>query len=71
MCEAAAERALLDSARTGTVRMIGVQDLLAAAKEVVPSAEPWFASVRNVAMFADEGGTYDDLVAYLKKRRKL
>ncbi|GAA2485576.1 hypothetical protein GCM10010393_15750 [Streptomyces gobitricini] len=71
VCEAAAERALLDSARTGTVRIIGMKDLLAAAKEVVPSAEPWFASARNVAMFANEGGMYDDLVAYLKKRRKL
>ncbi|MFE9647971.1 AAA family ATPase [Streptomyces sp. NPDC006365] len=71
LCEAAAERALLDSARTGTVRMIGMKDLLAAAKETVPSAEPWFASARNVAMFANEGGMYDDLVAYLKKKRKL
>ncbi|RZU14896.1 26S protease regulatory subunit [Streptomyces sp. BK239] len=71
VCETAAERALLDSARTGTVRMIGMKDLLAAAKDVVPSAEPWFASARNVAMFANEGGMYDDLVAYLKKRRKL
>ncbi|MEU3223691.1 ATP-binding protein [Streptomyces sp. NPDC006976] len=71
VCEAAAERALLDSVRTGTVRMIGTKDLLAAAKETVPSAEPWFASARNVAMFANEGGMYDDLVTYLKKRRKL
>ncbi|MGW2417674.1 ATP-binding protein [Streptomyces sp. NPDC001709] len=71
VCEAAAERALLDSARTGTVRMIGMKDLLAAAKEVVPSCDPWFAAARNVAMFANEGGMYDDLIAYLKKRRKL
>lgn len=71
VCEGAAERALLDSARTGSVRMIGMKDLLAAAKETLPSAEPWFASARNVAMFANEGGIYDDLVAYLKKRRKL
>ncbi|NEC66689.1 ATP-binding protein [Streptomyces sp. SID9727] len=71
LCESAAERALLDSARTGSVRMIGMKDLLTAAKDVVPSAEPWFASARNVAMFANEGGTYDDLVAYLKKRRML
>ncbi|KUN08222.1 AAA family ATPase [Streptomyces yokosukanensis] len=71
VCEAAAERALLDSARTGAVRMIGMKDLLSAAKEVVPSSEPWFAAARNVAMFANEGGMYDDLIAYLKKRRKL
>ncbi|MFI0731374.1 ATP-binding protein [Streptomyces sp. NPDC021225] len=71
VCEAAAETALLDSARTGTVRMIGMRDLLDAAKSVVPSTEPWFAAARNVAMFANEGGMYDDLLAYLKKRRKL
>ncbi|MFI1678437.1 tetratricopeptide repeat protein [Streptomyces sp. NPDC020607] len=71
LCEAAAERALLDSARTGTVRMIGMQDLTAAAAAVPPSSDPWFASARNVAMFANEGGMYDDLVTYLKKKRKL
>ncbi|MFI1768491.1 ATP-binding protein [Streptomyces sp. NPDC020800] len=71
LCEAAAERALLDSARTGTVRLIGMKDLLGAAKEISPSTDPWFASARNVAMFANEGGMYDDLIAYLKKRRKL
>ncbi|KAA6220902.1 AAA family ATPase [Streptomyces albofaciens JCM 4342] len=71
VCESAAETALLDSARTGTVRMIGMKDLLGAAKAVMPSTEAWFSSARNVAMFANEGGTYDDLLAYLKKRRKL
>ncbi|WP_156722821.1 ATP-binding protein [Streptomyces apocyni] len=71
LCESAAELALLDSARTGTVRLIGMPDLLAAAKTITPSTEPWFAAARNVAMFANEGGMYDDLVAYLKKRRKL
>jgi len=69
VCETAAETALLDSARTGTVRMIGMPDLLAAAKAIGPSTEPWFAAARNVAMFANEGGMYDDLVTYLKKRR--
>ncbi|MCX4826216.1 ATP-binding protein [Streptomyces sp. NBC_01142] len=71
VCESAAESALLDSARTGRIRMIGTKDLLDAAKSVVPSTEPWFAAARNVAMFANEGGMYDDLVTYLKKRRKL
>ncbi|WP_055696897.1 MULTISPECIES: ATP-binding protein [Streptomyces] len=71
VCEVAAESALLDSARTGTIRMIGMKDLIGAVKQTVPSADPWFASARNVAMYANEGGTYDDLVAYLKKKRKL
>ncbi|MFF9910455.1 AAA family ATPase [Streptomyces sp. NPDC013457] len=71
LCETAAESALLDSARTGTVRMINMKDLLGAAKQLKPSSESWFAAARNVAMFANDGGMYDDLVTYLKKKRKL
>jgi AAA+ superfamily predicted ATPase len=71
ICESAAEIALLDSARTGQVRMIGQHDLLAAVGEIRPSLGPWFDSARNVALFANEGGTYDDLAAYLKKRKML
>ncbi|MET9952528.1 tetratricopeptide repeat protein [Streptomyces sp. NPDC006339] len=71
VCETAAEHALLDSARTGTVRMIGTKDLLGAARQIKPSSESWFAAARNVALFANDGGMYDDLVAYLKKKRKL
>jgi SpoVK/Ycf46/Vps4 family AAA+-type ATPase len=71
ICESAAEFALLDSARTGHVRMIGQDDLLTAVGEVRPSLGPWFDSARNVALFANEGGSYDDLAAYLKKRKLL
>ncbi|MFJ7944536.1 AAA family ATPase [Streptomyces sp. NPDC096354] len=71
LCESASERALLDSTRTGVVRMINMKDLLGAAKEIRPSTDPWFASARNVAMFANEGGMYDELLAYLKRKRKL
>ncbi|MEU8354113.1 ATP-binding protein, partial [Streptomyces sp. NPDC048845] len=71
LCESASERALMDSVRTGEVRMIGMPDLLEAAKQIRPSTDAWFASARNVAMFANEGGQYDDLLAYLKRKRKL
>lgn len=71
LCEAAAERALMESARTGEVRMIEMRDLLAAVKETKPSTGAWFATARNVAMFANEGGTYDELLAYLKRNKKL
>ncbi|MFJ3765106.1 ATP-binding protein [Streptomyces sp. NPDC090082] len=71
VCESAAEAALLDSARTGSVRLISTKDLLGAARQIKPSTEPWFAAARNVAMFANEGGLYDDLLAHLKRKRKL
>ncbi|MBR7831351.1 ATP-binding protein, partial [Actinospica sp. MGRD01-02] len=71
VCETAAELALMDSARSGQVRMIGMGDLDAAVAEVRPSVGAWLESARNVAMFANESGVYDDLAAYLKKRRML
>ncbi len=69
ICETAAEHALLDSVRIGEPRLIGQADLEAAAAEVKPSLGTWFDTARNVALFANEGGAYDDLVAYLRKRR--
>jgi SpoVK/Ycf46/Vps4 family AAA+-type ATPase len=69
VCESAAEQALLDSARSGTVRMIEMPDLERAIREVHPSIQPWFETAKNVAQFANDGGSYDDLLAYLRARR--
>jgi AAA+ superfamily predicted ATPase len=69
ICETAAERALLDSVQRGEARLIGQGDLEASVGEVRPSLGTWFETARNVALFANEGGAYDDLVAYLRKRR--
>jgi SpoVK/Ycf46/Vps4 family AAA+-type ATPase len=69
VCETAAERALLDSVRLDEPRMIGTPDLEAAIGEVKPSLGAWFDTARNVALFANENGSYDDLAAYLRKRR--
>jgi SpoVK/Ycf46/Vps4 family AAA+-type ATPase len=69
LCETAAEFAMRDSIDTGEIRMINQGDMLAAAREVRPSTDAWFATARNVAMFANESGAYDDLAAYLKKRK--
>jgi len=69
LCDTAAEAALLDSARTGTVRMIGMRDLETALAEVRPSIGGWLETARNVALFANESGDYDDLLAYLKHRK--
>ena len=55
--------------RTGQVRMIGMPDLERALAEVKPSVGAWLETARNVALFANDAGAYDDLLAYLKKRR--
>lgn len=71
LCETAAEQAMHDSVVTGTVRMIEQRDFETALREVQPSIGPWLSTARNVAMFANEGGTYDDLMRYLKKEKIL
>lgn len=69
VCEVAAEQALVDSARSGAPRMIEMSDLEAAVRSGKPSIGPWLETARNVAQFANEGGTYDDLLDYLRARR--
>jgi AAA+ superfamily predicted ATPase len=69
LIDAAAERALLDSVATHTVRMITMADFDAVLGEVKPSVGPWFETARNVAEFGNTDGSYDELLAYLRKRR--
>lgn len=68
-CETAAERAMIDSMESGTVRPIRHADLLAALREVHASTAAWFQMARNHAMFANEGGVYDDLLEYIRAKR--
>lgn len=71
VCEAAAELALEDSLATGKIRPIGLNDFKRALKEVRPSVRPWFETARNYALYANEGGVYDELLDYLRARRIL
>ena len=69
LCETAAERPMDEAIRTGRARPMHTNDFKAAMKEVRPSTRSWFEVARNYAMFANEGGTYDDLLEYIKARR--
>ncbi|NYG59123.1 AAA+ superfamily predicted ATPase [Nocardioides daedukensis] len=68
ICESAAEIALMDSVETGNVRMITMADMEAALRDVRPSIGPWMETARNVALYANESGEYDDLAKFLRKR---
>ena len=69
--DSASELALLDAAESGELRMITMADIEGALADVRPSIGPWFETAKNVAMFANEGGTYDELLKYLRKTRRL
>jgi AAA+ superfamily predicted ATPase len=69
LCETATEQAMEESLMTGRVRNIGMADFRAALKEVKPSTGAWFETARNYALFANEGGAYDDLLTYMRQNR--
>ncbi len=69
VCEAAAEAALAASLATGQSRPIESGDLERAVQQTAPSTRPWFDVAKNYALFANDGGTYDDLLAYMRAHR--
>ncbi|HEX7153001.1 MAG TPA: AAA family ATPase [Thermoanaerobaculia bacterium] len=71
LVESAAELAMEESFTTGNARPIGMNDFKRALKELRPSTRTWFETARNYAQFANEGGVYDDLLAYMRSRRLL
>ncbi len=71
VCETAAEFAMVDSVRSGSVRMISQADLQRALSEVSSSAGPWLETARTVVEFANSSGQYDELRTYLRQRRML
>ena len=69
LCESASENALMESVGSGQVRMIGMADFDQALAEIRPSIGPWVETARNVALYANASGEYDELAKWLRKRR--
>lgn len=53
----------------GIPQPIETKDLLLAIKKHKPSTQEWFATAKNFALFANDTGLYDDILAYLKIKK--
>ena len=71
LCDSAAELAMEESIASGTARPIVMKDFEAALRDIRPSTRAWFDTARNYAQFANEGGAWDDLLAYMRANRLL
>src|SRR5690606_20826526 len=71
LVESAAELAMHESLETGNVRSISHEDFKRAFREIRPSTRSWFEMAKNYAMFANDGGVYDDLLAHLRTLKML
>ena len=66
MIDLAIENKLHEAIRSGRPTPLTTNDLLATLKQIRPTTKEWFATARNHALYANQGGTYDDILAYLK-----
>jgi SpoVK/Ycf46/Vps4 family AAA+-type ATPase len=70
ICEQATEQAMESSMSTGQLQPITQQQLVEATRSVRPSIGEWMETARNYALYGNDSGAYDDLAAYLKRRRR-
>jgi SpoVK/Ycf46/Vps4 family AAA+-type ATPase len=66
MVDVAIEAKLREAMKKGIPTPLTTGDLAAAAKSVKPTTKEWFATARNYALYANQGGTYDDVLKYMK-----
>jgi SpoVK/Ycf46/Vps4 family AAA+-type ATPase len=71
LVESASEEALGESVRTGNLVAIGSEHLERALASVKPSTRAWFTVAHNYALYANDGGEYDDLLAYIRSHKLL
>jgi transitional endoplasmic reticulum ATPase len=65
----AIEGKLQEAIKKGVPAPLETKDLLRAARDVKPTTTDWFASARNHALYANQSGLYDDVLAHLKLGR--
>jgi len=64
--DVAVEAKLREAMRAGTLQPIAVRDLLEAIKQHKPTVRDWFQTARNHALYANQSGLYDEILAYMK-----
>jgi transitional endoplasmic reticulum ATPase len=62
----AVEGKLTQAMKSGVIEPITSKDLLEAAKRHKPTVRDWFDTARNYALYANQSGLYDDILAHLK-----
>lgn len=63
------EAKLQEAIKTGKPSPIRTKDLLSVIKQTRPSTKEWFATAKNHALYSNEGGLYDDILAFLKIKK--
>jgi SpoVK/Ycf46/Vps4 family AAA+-type ATPase len=62
----AIEKKLQDALKSGIPAPLTTDDLLKVINNIKPTTKEWFATARNYALYSNQSGIYDDILAYLK-----
>ena len=60
------EGKLRDAMKTGVPTPIRTKDLIAGAAQQKATTREWFSTAKNYALYSNQGGTYDDILTYMK-----
>jgi len=69
LIDQAVETKLAAAMKTGRIEPLTTKELQTACKQAKPTTTEWFSTAKNYAMYANQGGQYDDVLAYLKQHR--
>ncbi len=69
MIDIAIEGKLEQSFTDGIPKPITTKDLIQASKKHRPSTQEWFSTAKNFALYANDGGLYDDILDYMKIKK--
>ena len=64
--DVAIENKLREAMKAGLPQPLSTKDLTNAIGKVKPSTREWFSTARNYALYANQGGIYDDILKFLK-----
>lgn len=70
LVDTAADRAIADSLGRGAEVPICQAHLVASLAEIKPTTSEWLTTARNYARYSNEGGQYDEVLAFLAKHAK-
>jgi SpoVK/Ycf46/Vps4 family AAA+-type ATPase len=65
----AIEAKLREAMQTGSAKPVTTRDLAAAIARVRPSTREWFGTAKNYALYANQGGLYDDILKHLNLKK--
>ncbi len=70
LVDMAVEQKLGEAMKSGKVLPLTTQDLIAAAKKLKPTTKDWFETAKNYALYSNQSGFYDDILAYVNPSKE-